>query len=230
MKNANLLTAAMILVALTACTSDSAMLRNNAGQTVQCKNEGWGWLGAPMAAHNQSECIKKANAAGFKETGVPGAAVSPTVVQTAASTNPNGLNLAFPAGWSPQPISDAQKSNGTVILAYNKTTDSWAQVSTVSLEGITDRDAYVVSRRANQESRVKDATHTDVTLVDVNGRAARRFEVTGTAPDGQSVRFLYTIIFGQKDVVAVNAWTPAPNFSDQKATFQGLADRVSGIQ
>jgi hypothetical protein len=63
-----------------ACTSQSATLRNSAGQVVQCKNEGRGWIGASVAMANQSDCIKKANAAGFsEEKGIQNAApIQPT--------------------------------------------------------------------------------------------------------------------------------------------------------
>ena len=232
MEAIKLIAISTISVLLVSCTSEHAVLKNDAGQTVVCAHEGWGWLGAPVAAAQQSSCLKKAKEAGFKDGAVPGAVVSPSVVSTGvnASAKSRNLNIAFPAGWAVQSLSESQRAEGDALVAYNKTTDSWALVSAVSLEGLTDRDAYVLSRRANQESRVKDATHSEITLVDVNGRAARRFEVTGMAPDGRRVTFLYTVIFGQSDVVVVNAWTPAPSFDGQKSTFEGFAERLAGIQ
>lgn len=88
---------------------------------------------------------------------------------------------------------------------------------------------YTLSRRAAQESRLKDASHSDITTVAINDRSAKRFEVTETIGDGTRTTFLYTTIFGQSEVV-VNTWTTAANFADQKASLEGLAERVSGIQ
>ena len=103
-------------------------------------------------------------------------------------------------------------------------------VAAVDVAGITDRNVYILSRRAAQESRLKDASHTEITDTMVNGRQAKQFEVTGTSPDGVRNTFLYTAIFGQAEVVIVNAWTTAANYNDQKTALQGLAERVSGIQ
>jgi len=54
--------------------------------------------------------------------------------------------------------------------------------------------------------------------------------VTGTNSEGVRVTFLYTAIFGQVELVVVNAWTTAANYNDQKTALRGLAERVSGIQ
>lgn len=69
--------AALILLPLmlSGCATESAMLVNNSGQTLQCSNQGWGWLGAPMAVHYQHECLDKAKAAGYREI-VPGETVA----------------------------------------------------------------------------------------------------------------------------------------------------------
>lgn len=60
---------------LSGCATESAMLVNNSGQTVQCNNQGWGWIGAPMAVHNQHQCLDKAKAAGYREV-LPGETVA----------------------------------------------------------------------------------------------------------------------------------------------------------
>jgi hypothetical protein len=62
---------------LSSCATESAMLVNGSGQTLQCNNQGWGWLGAPMAVHNQHECLDKAKAAGYREV-LPGETIPAT--------------------------------------------------------------------------------------------------------------------------------------------------------
>jgi len=52
---------------LTGCATESAVLVNSSGRTTQCNNQGWGWLGAPIAVHHQHECLDKAKAAGYRE-------------------------------------------------------------------------------------------------------------------------------------------------------------------
>jgi hypothetical protein len=214
--------AAACAISLTGCTSESAMLTNDAGQSVQCKNEGWGWIGAPVAMANQSSCIKKAQAAGYREPGSGSA--SPE------RPNHSSLGLAFPAGWQTLGLTDVQRRNGAAIAARNETSDSWVMVSSANSATITDRDEYIASRRADMESRLKEPIHSDIQAISVNGMSAKRFEVTGTATDGARHSYLYTAIFGQSEVVVVNAWTSAPNFETQKGSLRELADWVSGIR
>jgi hypothetical protein len=221
--------ALICIAAASGCASESAVLVNASGQSVTCQNEGWGWIGAPVAMANQSDCIKKANAAGYQQTG-PLAGGTPAAPALKASSLSGKLDLAFPAGWQTKPLTDPQRRVGMAIQASNITSDSTVIVAAVDAAGITDRNVYILSRRADQESRLKDASHSDITDIMVNGRPAKQFEVTGTAPDGVRRTFLYTAIFGQAEVVIVNAWTTAVNFNDQRPALQGLAERVSGIQ
>ena len=59
----------LILIFLTGCVSEKAMLTNSKGQVVHCDNMGWGWIGAPVAMAQHSDCMKKAHAAGYYESG-----------------------------------------------------------------------------------------------------------------------------------------------------------------
>ena len=59
------------LLLLAGCVSQSKVLVNDAGKPYECTHSGWGWIGAPMAAHQQSECVKKAKAAGYHDPTEP---------------------------------------------------------------------------------------------------------------------------------------------------------------
>ena len=142
----------------------------------------------------------------------------------------NSLGLAFPDGWQTKPLTDAQLKRGVAIYATNTTTDSQVLVSAAEVQGITDRNAFVLSRRAAEESRLKDTSHSEVADITVNGRPAKQFQVTGTSSTGPRLTYLTTFVFGQTEVVGVTAWTTAPNFDNQHTALQALAERVSGIQ
>lgn len=58
---------AALLILLSGCVSQSTMLRNDKGQTVQCKGWGFGVIGAPIALAEHADCMKKAHAAGYSE-------------------------------------------------------------------------------------------------------------------------------------------------------------------
>ena len=118
-------------------------------------------------------------AAGDHETG-PLASGTPAAAAPKAGATSANFDLAFPAGWQTKPLTDWQRQAGMVVQASNNTTDSSVIVIAVDATGLTDRNVYIRSRRAAQESRLKDATHSDVTDVTVNGRPGKQFEVTGT--------------------------------------------------
>ncbi len=65
---------------LSGCVSyGGTMLRNSDGKVMTCSgNWGFGLIGAPVAMAEHSDCIKKANAAGYYEVGTP----IPTAVKT----------------------------------------------------------------------------------------------------------------------------------------------------
>ena len=65
------LTFLIALALLGGCVDESAMLTNSSGQTFVCAHQGWGWLGAPVAASEQHSCVNKAEAAGYHEAGTP---------------------------------------------------------------------------------------------------------------------------------------------------------------
>lgn len=76
----NRLIAVLVIIALSGCVSDSTQLRNDRGQVVNCANSGWGYIGAPVAAAHQKNCIKQAEAAGFKPATVADSATPPAPV------------------------------------------------------------------------------------------------------------------------------------------------------
>lgn len=86
------------LACLSGCVSDRQELRNDRGQVVNCENQGWGWLGAPMAMANQSKCLKQAEAAGFHPAGIAETATPPkATVETAPITPPSAPGAATQA-------------------------------------------------------------------------------------------------------------------------------------
>lgn len=58
--------AAMVIL-FAGCVSESTMLRNDKGQTVQCKNFGFGLIGTPVALAQHADCVKKAKVAGYSD-------------------------------------------------------------------------------------------------------------------------------------------------------------------
>lgn len=142
------------------------------------------------------------------------------------TTSKLGLNL--PAGWEQKPLLENMRSGG-VLYATNRTTDSGALLSAVNREGITDLMAFANSRRANQASRLKEALWSEVSRVEVNGKPALRFIVTGLGRTGLKVTYMWTIIEGATEIAVLNAWTTAAAFEEQKEALSRLAENITGL-
>lgn len=56
----------LALLTISGCVSQSTVLVNDKGQAIACNNSGWGVIGAPVAAAQHSNCLKRAQAAGYR--------------------------------------------------------------------------------------------------------------------------------------------------------------------
>lgn len=175
---------------------------------------------APMPV--EPALVAQAHSAPPRAEAAPAATLIPAL-------NAGDLAIALPEGWQQLDTTYDQRKSGLAISATNKTTDSDLLISRVNTSGITDRDVYAQSRLAAQENNLDNPTHSAIVTLSVNGRSAKRFEVTGIK-DGTRVTYLDTLVFGQDEVVSVSSWTTAANYSYQKASFEVLAERISGIK
>ena len=214
------LTVTLGALLLSACAAPSSKFQNASGHVVDCSASGYGLLGAPAALAMHAECERKAQEAGYRP--VNAASVTPR-----AASNPSSVRVAWPQDWQEKPISEAQVSTGVVASASNRTRDLTALVSVVSSDGISDRIAYVASRRANQVGRLGNATGSEIRSLVVEGKDALQYEVTGIA-GGLSVSYLTTVVFAPQQIVYVATWTSTPNFETHKAELQSIASRVTG--
>jgi len=145
---------------------------------------------------------------------------------SAQTTSKLGLNL--PVGWEKQPLLENMRIGG-VLYATNRTIDSGVLLSAVNREGITDLMAFANARRANQTSRLKEALWSEVSRVEVNGKSALRFIVTGLGRTGLKVTYMWTIIEGATEIAVLNAWTTAAAFDEQREALSKLAENITGL-
>lgn len=57
----------LCVLLLSGCVTEKAVLVNSDGKVVRCEHSGWGWVGAPVAMHEQTKCVKAAKEAGYVE-------------------------------------------------------------------------------------------------------------------------------------------------------------------
>jgi hypothetical protein len=197
-------------------------------------------VGAPVAYEMDkskerqvfADCM---HARGYVVTPADGSAPAPKAAATTAAPVPvqpvpgvDQLALALPPGFEMKAVPDNLKSGGAIFFATNRTLDIGLSVIPVRREGITDLMAYSLTRKATHMDRLKDATSSEVTRLEVRGHNATRYSVTGTY---SNVKFTYvtTLIEGRDQIVIVNAWTGTTNAQQQMAVLEILADGVSGI-
>ena len=88
---------------------------------------------------------------------------------------------------------------------------------------------FAKTRRANQANRLTDPQQSEVSQIQISGRNAFRFEVTGTLKSGQKITFMVTIIEGTTEIASLNTWTTAVNFERQKEAMGLLAENITGL-
>lgn len=156
------------------------------------------------------------------------AASAPSAVTDSAVPGVAALSVALPEGFLAKPVQDAWKSNGVLFYSLNRTVDVGYFVGAARHEGITDLASFAQTRRSNQTDRLKDPTASDIAQIEVNGRSAYRFSVSGSL-NSVKLTYLITVIGGHDQIVVVTAWSGASNFARQRALIESLAASVSGI-
>jgi hypothetical protein len=144
-----------------------------------------------------------------------------------ASSSKLGLNL--PTGWEQKSLTDQMKANGVLLYATNRTIDAGTFLSATKREGITDLMEYATSREASQASRLADPQKSQVSQIQINGKKAFRFDVTGSVKSGQKLTYMMTIIEGETEIAVVNTWTTAANFERRQEVMSTLAQSVTGL-
>ena len=145
-------------------------------------------------------------------------------------TSKAGINL--PDGYSPQSLTDLQKFNGALLFAKDNTKDSGVFVTATKREVISDMQTYVANLRVNQTKSLDDTQQSEIEQLTINGMKAWRFETKGKVKNlfGTRYTYLMTVIEGEKEAVAVNAWTYTNNYEYKgKEELKQLALNVTGI-
>ncbi len=160
---------------------------------------------------------------------------APTGTATAASPAPvtpvpgaDQLALALPAGFALRATPENLKAVGAVFYAVNGALDIGVAIIPLRHEGVTDLAAFASTRRASESDALKDATWSEVTGLEIGGRNAAQFRVTGMSGK-LKITFVSTFIEGHDQIVLVNAWTGATNALQQMTLLENLAATVSGI-
>jgi hypothetical protein len=227
------------------CKDQANLVANSAGRQTADFFLGMTIIGAPVAFEREkakerevfSECM---TAKGYNVTPADGSAPtgpaipSPSEAAVADQATPSQvpgadqLSIALPTGFELKPTTDTLRNDGVVFYAINRTVDVGLMVIPVRHEGITDLRAFAATRKASQVDRLKDATSSEVILLEVGGHHAARYRATGTFGKVK-LTYVTTLIEGQQEIVLMNAWTGATNAIQQMPMLESLARTVSGI-
>lgn len=221
------------------CKDQANLAANSAGRQTGDFLLGLTIVGTPVAIEREkakerevfAECMTKL---GYVVTPADGSAPPPAVatapIPAPVPAIPGAEQLAFvpPPGFAMMAPTDAMKRQGVTFYALNRTLDAGVLIILVSREGITDLPTFAQTKRANQADRLKDASFTEVTPLQVTGHSAARYTASGTY-NNVKITYVTTLIEGRQEIVIVNAYAGATNAQKQMALLAGLADAVSGI-
>ena len=113
-------------------------------------------------------------------TGRPTGTATATAPCTGNAGSWSGCCLALPPGFALKAVDDNLKNAGAALYAVNRTLDIGMAVMPVPHEGVTDLTAFASTKKAAQVDRLKDGTSSEVARLEVGGRNAVRYSVTGT--------------------------------------------------
>lgn len=223
--NIKVLLAPVALVALVGCVSTSKPMRNAQGDIMECRTNGWGWLGAPMALIQQGDCVRDLRKQGYYAVGeAPGDVKIPN----SAILYKSAVGFSPPAGWAAQAITPDLKNKAVRFYAINQTIDAGVMVSTIKRSAVSDFKTYVESTRRNAISQGAGAVPTEVEFSQEGGKQVARYGVQSSV-QSLRLRYGYTVIEGQTEIAIVTAWTSDANYEAVEQTLQDLTGRLSGI-
>jgi hypothetical protein len=227
LRTATALGFAIVATVVSGCAAPSTKLQNASGQVVDCSAWGMGVLGASAALLSQHDCVDRMQAQGYREMGaVPMPQTGPT--SGGLSVASSNIQVALPAGWDRKPLTSAMQ-NGGILYAQNPTIDGAIFVRAVARNSIGDFKTFVESRRAAQVSGLTNAQASEIAELDINGRPALRYTVTGRVGNGMLVTYLTTFIAGKDQIAVVNTWTSQANFAAQTERLAHLSSLVGGM-
>jgi hypothetical protein len=137
------------------------------------------------------------------------------------------VGIKFPAGWAEVKI--AVISPEIILQGLNRTIDAGALLGTARREGITNTLAYATTKRADQINRLTDPSPSNIVQVDVNGKKAYRYTVSGSIKTGIKVTYLTTVVEGLSEIVTLNTWTGSSNFESRRPALEALSTDLTGL-
>lgn len=146
-----------------------------------------------------------------------------------AVTYESKVHLDLGAGWAPKPLTDGMKAAGDSVYVANATIDAGVVLGAVRRSDVTDLMMYAASKQTIVVNNLKDAKRSPVTEVQVGGRQAYRFEVSGTAKTGVNVTFMGTVVGGGTEVAYLRAWTNAAAYPAQRDAFAQYSEKIVGL-
>lgn len=157
-------------------------------------------------------------------------ATTKTMPPVTSSDSEDPASLAtLPPGWRRTALTDALAKKGASAYVVNKTIDAGALVVLNSKADIVDMALHAKSLRAKQIGQIGQGEWSEITQVSVKGRRAWRFWVSGVLKEGMSVKYMGTLIEGDRQVIYVTAWTSTQNFEDSRASMEMVSDSFADL-
>ena len=195
------------------------------GRVFDCKAAGIGLIGAPAALIMRANCVSDARTKGF----VPLDESLPSTTAKSTSRYTGKVTLSLPDGWEQNALNESMVIGNAILYATNRTTDTSVLLNATKREGITDLMEFAKTRRANQANRLTDPRQSEILQLEIAGRKALRFDVTGALKNGEKYTYMMTVIEGSTEIAIVNTWTSAANFERQKEAIELLTENVGGL-
>lgn len=138
---------------------------------------------------------------------------------------PPNITINIPDGWTKEGLSDISDSDAFLYLR-NRTYDAGLLASCIRRDKILDTKQFVDARIIVQSSSLTSSKHTSAEEINVNGKPAWQFEVTGKLRSGKDVIYYYCIIEGDTEILVLRVFMNPEIFKSIKSEAYSMISSV----
>jgi hypothetical protein len=142
-----------------------------------------------------------------------------------------GINLPMgQGGWTQRTITELQKSNGTIFVGSQPTTEAWLSVSTTPRVGQADLMSLARDRLANLRNGMTSANESEINSSTINGIPVLRFHISGQLRSTKNnLTYACTVFDLANEFLIVTTWIPTINWLFERQTLEKLPELISGL-
>jgi hypothetical protein len=139
------------------------------------------------------------------------------------------LDVTLPEGWEKQPLSLYMIESGGILFATNSALGASMTLTALKREKVGDALAFTQTGRSAFLARLSGSHASQVQTLDISGRRAYKFDITGIVDTGDKMTFVFTVIEGNTEIALLTRSMRTTSYADNKDAVVELGSAVVGF-